>query len=157
MTKILQSLIGQTVEDVVLCGIVDTDDDPADFTPILDRIYLLIGESTMQIERDEASVRLSVRLVANIETPTELDDGQAGCRSSVGKYVFVNPLADNRISNIIVYDDDNGMYRALEILLESGQLIFFDPSFFDGINFGGADQKAIWLDNTATYDAITIS
>ena len=30
----------------------------------------------------------------------------------------------------------NGMYRALEILLESGQLIFFDPSFFDGINFG---------------------
>lgn len=35
-------------------------------------------------------------------------------------------------------------------------MLFFDPTFIDGINFGGQEQKAIWLSNSELVDSIVI-
>jgi len=156
MTELLQALVDQTLDDVILYGVVDTNDLPADFIPILDRIYLVVGGSLVEIVRDESSVRLTAGTVTNFRVVRELENGMSACRSSIGKYVFADPYADNRIAKIIVYPDKDGAYRAIEIALRSGQTIFFDPSFIDGIKFGGVEQKAVWLANWESHETITI-
>ena len=124
----------------------------------LERVYLAIGDSIIEISCDKKTVRLSAIVVAEVATrPSEPESGLLPCVSSIGTYLLTNPYADNRIARIVVYDEENGSFGALEIILECGQILFFDPMFFDGINFGGIEQKEIWLANVASYDSNTIS
>lgn len=152
----LQMLVGKVLEDIILRGVVDLDDDPAEFVPLMDRIYLLIGDSLLSLWAQESDNNLAFEFVEAIQSSSDLEETQVGCRSSVGKYTLLNPLADNRISEITLYQSTPEHYSAIELTLFSGQVLFFDPSFFDGINFGGPDQKALWQANAPQCDAITI-
>jgi hypothetical protein len=158
MTEILQKLVGQPLNDLILYGVVDTNDEPADFIPFLDRIFLDVGGSLVEITEDTVTAGLTVCMVANVRYTfeSELEEGHLPCRSSIGKYVLVNPHADNRIVKIVGHGVMDGAYQALEFALQSGQILFFDPLFWDGINFGGIEQKSLWLANAESHESITI-
>jgi len=138
MTKTLETLLGIEIKDVVLQGVLDTDEHVPEFIPCLDRVYLILDHVTVEISRDRETVRLSVRDVPELPIVVPPEEGWIACRSSVGNYVLVDPLADTRISEIIAYGCEGHAYQALEFRFISGQLLFFDPSFFDGINLGGS-------------------
>ncbi|MEL6894683.1 MAG: hypothetical protein AAFP90_01085 [Planctomycetota bacterium] len=88
--------------------------------------------------------------------PFELESGQRVCRSSIGKYTFTNPNADNRVQQFVLHGLNDDSVAALEMVLESGQVLFFDPTFFDGINFGGVEQREIWRENSSSQEITTI-
>lgn len=156
MSTILQKLIGQDVYDVQLYGVVDTDEEPVEFLPVLDAIYLLLGDVTLRLRRDDITARLLVEESNEPFIPFELESGHKICRSSIGKFVLNNPNADNRVRRFVLHNQSGESLGALEVVLNSGQVLFFDPSFFDGINFGGIEQKAIWEENAKKAVATTI-
>lgn len=160
MIDILQSLVGLKLEDIVLAGYFDPD-DPAEFAPMLSRVYLIIGERMVQLTLDDTTTTsLLIRFVETIEVTIQMEEDLTWCRSSMGDFLLTNPRFENVISKIIVYfdnDGDNEKYRAIEFVLNSGQLIFFDPQFLDGINFGGQDQKDYCLNNIENYTAKIIN
>lgn len=156
MTALFKQLTGQTLQDIVLCGVVDLDCDPADFIPLLDRVYLEIGDRLVEIRRDDRTLRINVGYVESVHLECELENTQRLCRSSIGRYALTDPLADNRLVKIIAYLDESESIQAFEIGLQSGQMIFFDPAFVDGINFGGSEQKATWLANSHVYRVISV-
>ncbi len=156
MSTILESLIGQDAYDVVIFGIVDNDEEPAEFLPVLDAVFLLIGDVTVRLLRDDATARLRISQSTDAVIPFELETGQRVCRSSIGKFTFANPNADNRVQQFVLHGANDDSAAALEMVLQSGQILFFDPTFFDGINFGGVEQREIWRENSSSQEATTI-
>ena len=160
MIDILKSLVGLKLEDIVLAGYFDPD-EPAEFAPMLSRVYLIIGERMLQLALDETTtIALLIRFVETIEVTIEMEEELTWCRSSMGDLLLKAPQAENVISKIIVYFDNEGdreKFRALEFVLSSGQLLFFDPLFIDGINFGGQEQKDDCLNHIENYTAKIIS
>lgn len=153
MIEVVKRLLHQSMDDIILCGIVDLKEKPADFVPLMDRVYLIADGSLFELQRDD--IRLTVRNAASVHMRNDLEDGHLPCSSSIGKYVFTDPWADNYIVRVVIYGSEGDSCEAIEIVLRSGQTLFFDPSFIDGINFGGIDQKAVWLANSRTHDAVT--
>lgn len=147
MKQLLHKTLGRSLGDIILSGVVDLDCIPADFVPLLDRVYLKIGDQLVELSRDELTLELNVALVDEVRVDCVMEDTHRLCRSSIGKYVLADPLADNRIAFITIYAGQNDAIKAIEFRLVSGQMLFFDPSFMDGINFGGIEQKAVWLNN----------
>lgn len=154
MKQLLQEIVGQSLGDIILSGVVDLDCIPADFIPLMDRVYLEIGEQLVELSRDERTLQLDIAVVDEVRLDCKMEDTQRFCRSSIGKYVLTDPLADNRIAFISIYAGQNDSVKAIEFNLVSGQMLFFDPSFVDGVNFGGVEQKATWLDNSEEYHVI---
>lgn len=156
MITILPKLIGKDVYDVMIYGVVDTEEEPVEFLPVLSTVFLTVGELTVRLLRDETTARLVVSESDEAVLPFELESGHRICQSSIRKFVLNNPNADNRIQRIVVHNGSEDSVGALEIVLQSGQTLFFDPTFFDGINFGGVEQKAIWQENANTDEVQTI-
>lgn len=65
-------------------------------------------------------------------------------------------LCSCRPERFVLYGVEGETFSAIELILKSGQMLFFDPLFIDGINFGGAEQKAIWLTNSENHQSIVI-
>lgn len=156
MKHFLQTLLGQSLRDIVLAGVVDLDCAPADFIPFLESVYVEVGEQLVELSRDERTLHLKVAVVDAMRLDWELEDTQRFCRSSIGKYVLTDPLADNRIAQISLYAGKDEAVMAIELALVSRQIVFFDPTFVDGFNFGGIEQKTTWLNNSENYHVIVL-
>lgn len=156
MKQLLQNLLGRSLRDIILGGVVDLDCIPADFIPFLERVYLEVEEQLLEMSRDERTLHMTIAFVDGIHVDCELEETMRLCRSSIGKYVLTDPLADNRIEFINIYAGQNDSVMAVEFNLKSGQMLFFDPSFIDGINFGGIEQKATWLNNSGEHHVIQL-
>jgi len=156
MKNLLESLCGQLIKDIVLRGVVDTDDEPVVFLPKYDRVYLVLENFTIEMADDdsEGKVRIRASIVNEVCAVVNLDEGQLPCQCSIGSIAFANPLAENRIKRVVAYNPDGNAYRAIEIVLTSDQILFFDPMFFNGINLGGVEQKAVWLANEEQHVAV---
>lgn len=91
MIDILKSLVGLKLEDIVLAGYFDPD-DPAEFAPMLSRVYLIIGERMLQLALDETTtIALLVRFVETIEVTIEMEEELTWCRSSMGNFLLKAP------------------------------------------------------------------
>lgn len=149
MLNLIKSCIGKSLKDVIVYGIVDINEDLADFIPVLDYVFIIVDETCVRLWRDEATVRLSASVTDEAPLSFEPEEGHLPCRSSIGGYVLADSnSAYNQIKQLVLYGAAGETFAALEIQLMSGQMLFFDPSFIDGINFGGQEQKVIWLANT---------
>ena len=149
MLDLLKSYVGKSLDDFLVHGIVDTNSIPADFIPLLDYVVIIIDGASVRLWRDEATIRLSVSVTDQAPRLCELEDGHLPCHSSIGCYVLADPNSNqNQIKQFVLYGVAGETFAALEVQLMSGQMLFFDPSFIDGINFGGQGQKEIWLANT---------
>lgn len=157
MFHLLKSCLGKSLDDILVYGVVDTNDEPADFIPLMDYIFIIVDGTRVRLGRDEATIRLSVSITDEAALYCELEDGHLPCRSSIGRYVLADPnSAHNQIERLVLYGIAGETFTALEIQLISGQMLFFDPLFIDGINFGGPEQKAIWLANAEQVDPTII-
>ena len=157
MIDLLKTCLGKSLDDVSIHGIVDTNDKPADFLPLMDYIFITIGGASVRLLRHEVSLRLSVSITDEAPVFCEFEEGHLPCRSRIGSYVLADPNSDqNQIKRFVLYGVASDSFAAFEIQLESGQMLFFDPTFIDGINFGGQEQKAIWLSNSELVDSIVI-
>lgn len=151
MVDVLKIILGNALEDIVLTGFVDTQESPIEFVPLLNQVNLVIGTAFVKIQRED-DCSLTISIVQELSVPRVDDEGFSPCRSSIGKYVLTDPHSDNRIATILEYlEPRTERMLAIEFVTESGQSLFFDPLYHDGINFGGAEQKATWQRNSKEY------
>ncbi|MCY9591349.1 hypothetical protein PC41400_08990 [Paenibacillus chitinolyticus] len=83
----------------------------------------------------------------------DLDD-VVPAKSRISNVIFNNPLLDNKVSEIVLFNmkkNTEGLVcDALKLVLLNKQEIFFDPSFL-GINVGGSEVEELWRDNQKEY------
>jgi len=115
-------------------------------------IYLEVGEHYIELESIHQYSRLSIKVVNSIKYKFEIDEDMIPSKTSISQIVLTDSLSSkNNVKSLIFYNIDSASNQifcdSLQINLNNGQEIFFDPSFYFGINIGGSEQKKFWFEN----------
>jgi hypothetical protein len=144
-----------SIQDIYLLGFVDIDDGVAEFCPDARYYYFEVGEKYIELESINQYSKLSVKIVDSIRYQFEIDEDMLPCKTSVSQIILTDSMsAKNTVRSFVI----NGMElnenkqivcNSLQLNLSNGQELFIDPSFYYGINIGGAEQRKFWLENLA--------
>lgn len=78
-------------------------------------------------------------------------DNSPACTMSIRDMVLTDADGTNQIASITLLGPDfrpeSVACATVQLELDNGQVIFFDPSYYFGIRTGGLEQRSIWLDN----------
>ena len=142
------------IDEIYLTGFMDIEDGEAEFYPDFRCIYFEINSGYIEFESVCNFSKLRLRIVDFVQYKFEVDEDMMPAKSKVGDMILRDSMANgNDINEIIFYnldESDELICDAAEIRLVNGQVLFLDPSYYWGINLGGADgleQREIWKMN----------
>lgn len=143
------------IQDIYLLGFVDIEDGVADFCPDMRYYYFEVGEKYIELESINQYSKLSVRIVDSIRYQFEIDEDMLPCKTSVSQIILTDSMsAKNTVKSFVINgmesnDINQIVCNSLQLNLDNGQELFIDPSFYYGINIGGAEQRKFWNENLA--------
>jgi len=144
-----------SIQDIYLLGFVDIEDGVADFCPDMRYYYFEVGEKYIELESINQYSKLSVRIVDSIRYQFEIDEDMLPCKTSVSQIILTDSIsAKNTVKSFVINglesnDNNQIVCNSLQLNLDNGQELFIDPSFYYGINIGGAEQRKFWNENLA--------
>lgn len=144
-----------SIQDIYLLGFVDIEDGVADFCPDMRYYYFEVGEKYIELESINQYSNLSVRIVDAIRYQFEIDEDMLPCKTSVSQIILTDSMsAKNTVKSFVINgmessDNHQMICNSLQLNLDNGQDLFIDPSFYYGINIGGAEQRKFWNENLA--------
>lgn len=144
-----------SIQDIYLLGFVDIEDGVADFCPDMRYYYFEVGEKYIELESINQYSKLSVRIVDSIRYQFEIDEDMLPCKMSVSQIILTDSMsAKNTVKSFVINgmesnDNNQIVCNSLQLNLDNGQELFIDPSFYYGINIGGAEQRKFWNENLA--------
>ncbi|MGG4451215.1 hypothetical protein [Brevibacillus porteri] len=142
-----------SIQDIYLLGFVDIEDGVADFCPDMRYYYFEVGEKYIEFESINQYSKLSVRIVDSIRYQFEIDEDMLPCKISVSQIILTDSMsAKNTVKSFVINgmesnDNNQIVCNSLQLNLDNGQELFIDPSFYYGINIGGAEQREFWIEN----------
>lgn len=143
------------IDDIYLVGFVDMEGGMAQFCHDLRYVYIEIGEQYIELESIEQFSKMRIRIVDSLQYHFEIDEDMMKARSSISELVLNDTMSiGNKIQNVLFYNLNDSICDALEICLENGQILFFDPTFYFGINIGGIEQRKTWEENRAIDNVV---
>lgn len=134
-------------DDVYLVGFIYAEENElAEFVTSMKCLFLEFGDAIIKVEEMEQFSKLSLTVVDKIQVDNNLED-VIPAKSAIRDVLFHNPLADNIVSELILYNMEHNKESVIcdvfKLILHNKQEIFFDPSFL-GINLGGSEVEALW-------------
>ncbi|MGZ7442374.1 hypothetical protein [Paenibacillus sp. TH7-28] len=155
LEKLINVFKGNSIQDIYLLGFVDIEDGRADFCPDMRYYYFEVGEKYIEFESIDQYSKLSVKIVDSIRYQFEIDEDMFPCKTSVSQIILTDSMSvKNTVKSIVINgldlkDKEQIICDSLQLNLNNGQELFFDPSFYFGINIGGAEQRKFWIENLA--------
>lgn len=152
LEKLTDIFKNNSVQDIYLVGFVDIEDGAAKFYPDMRLYYFEVGEHCIEFESIDQYSKLSVSIVDSIRYKFEYDEDMLPCKTSVRQIIFTDSMsAKNTVKSIIIYgmelNKEQLICDSIQLNLNNGQELFIDPSFYFGINIGGAEQRKFWIEN----------
>lgn len=151
LKKIKELIKSKDIEDIYLVGFVDIQEEMVQFYHNLRFIYFEINSKYIKLESINQFSKMKIRVVESIESDFEIDEDMTMAKSSISEIILNDTMAyGNNINKIVFYnlqDSSELICDAIEIELANKQNIFFDPSYYFGINVGGREQKQLWKNN----------
>ena len=113
----------------------------------------------IKFESIEQYSKLKIKYVNTLSYKFE-DEDMYLANSSISKLVLTNVLADILVKSIGIYGseqiDNELICDAVSFHLNTGQELFIDPGFTDGIGIGGEHQRDVWFKNYPNTDSYTV-
>ncbi|WP_086347926.1 hypothetical protein [Candidatus Enterococcus clewellii] len=152
MDRIIQLVKGNRLKEVYLTGFIDEVDGQLEFCPDLRFLYFEFASGFLECLSIEQYSRLQLKIVDSVKHDFEIDEDMFAGISRAGDLILDVPDSQtNEIIKIVVYDLNVSEVQitcvALSLWLRSGQHIFLDPSFLQGIGSGSDSQKDYWEEN----------
>ncbi|ASJ52796.1 hypothetical protein BP422_04040 [Brevibacillus formosus] len=153
LEELVEIFKSESIQDIYLLGFVDIEDGVADFCPDMRYYYFKVGEKYIEFESINQYSKLSVKIVDSIRYQFEIDEDMLPCKTSVSQIILTDSMsAKNTVKNLVINgmesnDNNQIVCNSLQLNLDNGQELFIDPSFYYGINIGGAEQRKFWIEN----------
>ena len=153
LEKLTDLFKNEAIQDIYLLGFVDIENRKANFSPDMRCYYFEFGDQYIELESIEQYSKLSVRIVDSVHYKFEIDEDMFPCTTSVNQLILMDSMsAKNIVNRFVIYGlecdtADQIVCHSLQLNLENGQELFIDPSFYYGINIGGAEQRRFWKEN----------
>lgn len=162
MLRKLKSIIATNkLDDIILTGITSVEDRIAEFIPDSRHVYFDFNDILIEFQSVGQYSKIRIGQAESVIHKPDFEDVLPGY-ASIGSFIFTNPMGTNKVKSISFINakeyDFSIECDVLEIILENGQLLFIDPTFF-GINIGGEEQRMFWEETrneNGVFDRITI-
>ncbi|MFD1887367.1 hypothetical protein [Paenibacillus wenxiniae] len=137
-------------DDICLVGFVYAEENElTEFIASMRCLFLEFGNKIIKVEEMEQFSKLSLTVVDDIHIDIDVENF-IPAKSRISNVVFHNPLSDNIVSEIVLFNMEEHEARVIcdvfKLVLLNKQELFFDPSFL-GINVGGSEVEALWRNN----------
>jgi len=151
--------INKPIEDIIVVGGIDKDDEVIEFRKDLRFLYFKFDTFFLKLKSVNQYSKLELSIVDKIAYDYEIDGDEVYAKTSVFEIILNDPMSlENIIKKMFFYnleeDNDSIICDALEMVLENGQCICIDPSFLQGINIGGIEIIKQWKDNYSDRQGI---
>lgn len=149
-------IIGHTVRDVVLTGIVLEKNGVTQFVPNYGRIYFILDVGIIEFREVEVDLSMVAAMVSEIGFDEDFQDDEKPGKISIGHVVLLDTLMRNQISKVQLYGVRNSdrqeiRFNGISIFLDSNNEIFLDSCGTLGLNIGGEAQRKLWLQNSSQF------
>lgn len=151
--NLFNNLKNQCITDIQQVGVVDIENGIGEITTFHTYLYIRFADTLLKLESTNQYSKLLISIVPEIDFQFsfEIDEDMIPVKHSIAEIVLTDTMADNRITKIDVYggeETNNGLIcDALSFCLVHGQELFFDPTYFFGINIGDERQRNAWMQN----------
>lgn len=157
LEKLIHIFKNECIQDIYLLGFVDIEEGKANFYPDMRYYYFKVGEKYIEFESIDQYSKLSVKILDSIQAKFEIDEDMYPSSTSVSQIVLTDSMSvKNSIKSFVINgleynDSDQIVCYSLQLNLENSQELFIDPSFYYGINIGGAEQRKFWKENMMNH------
>lgn len=153
-----KQLFTSELEDIISVGFCDETENGYEYSMNMDILYLSFEHFLVKMEAVENYSRLSLSCEKKIKHDYIIDEDMKYAFSKlhnvifkqgemvdvfIEKMVFFNLSSQNM--NVVICD-------ALKVYLSSGQVLFFDPAYYFGINIGDETSVSIWEEQNKSYN-----
>ncbi len=141
----LSKLVGKKLTDIYSIGYIDLENGEGVYHPDFRWIYFEFEDTLIEFESFKQFSKLRAEEVKDIRYQLEMDEDMIKAKSSIAEVVLISSfLAGNTVKQIEFKNGTEKECQAAQIILETGQIIFLDPSFPYGIGIGGKEQQEYW-------------
>lgn len=151
---------GSPLSDVIVAGFVDDSNGVKMFHPMMDQVYLKLGSALFMLSSSGEHSSLLVQRIARVTREFDIDEDDEFCTCSVAQMFLSAPYADSTICSIDwlygpTSDGTARTLKALGLLLERQEYMFFDPLNYFGIQIGGKDRREAFIDQNSGVVVMT--
>lgn len=151
----------EELEDIISTGFCDTLEEGIEYIANTDILYLEFKHFLIRLEAIENFSRLSMKREEKIRQEFVNDEDMKFAFARLHNIVFrMGEMDTVRIEKICLYNlntnDSEIICDAMKICLSSGQVLFFDPAYYFGINIGDETLIPIWEDQNKNYTVTII-
>ena len=151
MNHIFSNLGDLTITDIIKVGFIDLEDDVLEMTIMNDTLFVEFNDTFLKFTSIEQYSKLKIEIVEVVSFDFDMIEDVKPAKVSVSTIILTDTMADNTIDFLEIYSptikDEYIICDSVSIHLVCKQEIFVDPTFYFGLNVGGAGQKDKWLEN----------
>lgn len=157
MRGLFENLFESELEDIISVGYYDESENGLEYIINMDILYLSFEHFFVKLEAVENYSRLSLCYEEEIQQNYVKDEDMKYAYSKLHNIIFrQGELVSVFIERLVLfnpsYQNNNVVCDALKINLSSGQILFFDPAYYFGINIGDERLVAIWEEQNKSYN-----
>lgn len=162
MEKLLKKIIGTQFEDVISIGFNDEENGIIQYVIDMHKVYLDFENIRLSFECINNYSKLLIKGEGEIQFDYTIDEDMKYGFSKLHNVIFSQGEAvDVFLEKIYLYNVKKSFTEyivcdAIKILLSTGQILFFDPSYYFGINIGDEKIEKIWKQQNKRYTCIEI-
>lgn len=158
---ICKCIIGSKIEDFIITGTSDTDEEIIEFIPDYTLMYFEINNRYLCFESVEQFSKLKLSVTDKINYHEVSDEDFKYSFMSIIDLLLINGIYSTyTIDKVILYngtiENETIICDAAKITMSSGQTIFFDPSNLRGISIGDSAMESNWIDNNGRDFVLTV-
>ncbi|MFW2177220.1 MULTISPECIES: hypothetical protein [unclassified Moraxella] len=151
MKNILNILKSDDITDIVQIGLVSMKGNEIELINNNQVFFIAFNQCYVKIEAKDSLITVSKSDVIDYKEIPEIED-MPFYKNSIIKLLLVDDDASNRIEKIITFNEVDDLEKtitceALLFQISNNQSLFFDASYYWGINVGGDLQLQEWYKN----------
>lgn len=151
LSELQSTLLGKTLDDVLLRGFVEQEGVSAKFHAVRTSVFFEFGGVFLQFEVIEDGGEMRLVFPDEIPASPELDADMLPAVTSIGEQILLDDVNPSQVVCLrlwhVVEAAEELRCWAAQVELANGQEVFVDPSHHFGIKIGGRGQREAWREN----------
>src|SRR5262249_40379115 len=144
--SLITAIQSNTITDIFIVGYIDYCGATKQFHPMLENIYIELGQQLLRCSSIEQYDKLRMTLVEKITCDFEIDDDDEFCIISISQMYLLNSHVPNYITSLHVFVNgechpQEGVFKCAGLGIGDHDYLFLDPTHIFGIHLGKMEAQ----------------
>ena len=153
MVSQIERLLTEMIDKVLAIGCFK--DETGEVILLSDTLYIKFDSAYLKLEDYGTGAGLVLSVCKELDFEWIFEDTKPA-HVDISNFVFEDSFVDCSVSSMVLYNvvEEEGSIRSdvLQLELDTGQTLFIDPCYLDGLNIGGRSKCEKWLGQFSDKD-----